>query len=182
MRTTTKALCTVFCAVLCTFVAACDEPAAREAGDAVTAREGSIDPCEGLTPATLQATIDALEDAVALAEANAEAITNDAYPAATQLAITHLGQARDYMVELQAWLTTTNLEMTSAIAAYNTHCSGREAAHQAAHGYYWAGISAIYNSTTEGKLAAQRGRDAHLALAPLAADGMMCYMQAYLGE
>lgn len=178
MKTTITALC----ATLSILFTACDEPAAPTNAEPVLAREAGIDPCERLTPAALQAVIDELEDAVALAEANAEVIVSDAYPAATQLAIDELRQARDYMIAHRTWLNDTHIDMASAIAAYNLHCSGREAAYQAAHGHYWAAISAIYNHTEEGELAAERGIAAQLAVSQLAADGLQCYMRAYLGE
>jgi hypothetical protein len=176
MKTTNKTLSIAL--FLC--FTGCDDVAPQAAD--VHARDAATDPCERLTLAGLDAIIDELDDAVALAEANAEAIVTDAYPAATQLAIDYLGDARDQLVSHRAWLTTSNIGITSTIGAYNTHAVAREAGYQASHGHYWAAISAIYNGKAEGELAAERGITAQLALAPLGADGLRCYMQAYLGD
>lgn len=179
MNTTMKTLSTALFAL---FTAACDESAMPESADAVALRDGSIDPCERLSLDAVDAILAELDDAVALAEANAEAITGDVYPQATQLAIDYLGDAQEMLVTHRAWLVDNNVAIDSQIGSYNTHAVAREASYQAAHGHYWAAISAIYNHTAEARLASERGIVAQAAMTPLAADGLLCFTRISLGE
>lgn len=148
-----------------------------------TVAHADPNPCEGLTPAAIQAAIDQIDDAIAMAEDNLAEHPSSIYTYFGQYALANFVEARDELVDQQEWLAQLHLDspfVSNTSASGGTYqVSMLQAASAVAHGVWYAGLSAIYTSSVEAKAAAELGGEANAMLAQIGSDSMGCFMRLF---
>src|SRR4051812_3121299 len=140
--------------------------------------------CSAMTPAAIQATVQAITDSLDQAQQDVALNgTSGGYPQASTINVSQLAQARDIMKNLQAWLKANNLDspfVSIQVGAYNVYNYARDAVISLLYARHWAAISAVYNGPPRNQTFALQSIDLTTSaikdLEDLAVHGTKCYL------
>lgn len=142
--------------------------------------------CTSLTPAAIQAVIDAIDASLTKADSDVAAFgVAGAYAVAAQHNQTYLRIAKDTMTALQTFLRDEDLDspyVSNPSAAYNVHGYVRETVGPLHHARHWATISASYHTSQDALDSVDRTSEALALIDPLGAEAALCYMSAYISR
>jgi hypothetical protein len=164
-------------------LAACLSANVQQAG---AAPRPLTESCTSLTPAAIQAVIDAIDASLTKADSDVAAFgVTGAYASATHYNQANLRIAKDTMTALQSWLHDEGLDspyVTNTSAAYSVHGYVRDTVGPLHHARHWATISATYHNSQDALDSVDRTSEALALMEPLGAEAALCYMSAYISR